>query len=371
MVCTLSGSDGEPLLASPMCILERRYKVMRKLLAFLALVVLFGAVLTPVSADEGDHSFADDSFADDVFTVVVGGPATIAKDTVLDIDALGPWDVLWEFGDNRYETAANVAKSFYGDETSEYVYVATGLNFPDALAGVPAAVVDGAPILLVTRTGIPAATAAALNELAPRVIYLIGGPAVVTPAVEAALDAYATDGVERVFGPTRYHTAAAVSQRFFPGETAGVYIATGENFPDALAAGPLAGFWEVPILLVQRDSIPAVTATELNRLNPEWIIVMGGSAAVSNTVVAQLAGYASDFLDVAAGANRYETAAMASGGTWNWAANPFVTTGENFPDALVAGAIAGQLGDPVLLTRKNSLPGVTAAELTRLLTAVP
>jgi hypothetical protein len=88
-----------------MCVLERRYTIMRKLFAFLALVVLFGAVLTPVSADEGDHSFTDDSF-----TVVVGGPATIAEDTVLAIDALGPRDALWLFGDNRYETAADVAK---------------------------------------------------------------------------------------------------------------------------------------------------------------------------------------------------------------------------------------------------------------------
>jgi putative cell wall-binding protein len=337
---------------------------MRKLFAFTVFVVLFGVVLTPASATEGDTSV-------EVLPVVVGGPAAIAEDTVLEIDALGAWDVAWLYGDNRYETAAEVANVFYGDETSEYVYVATGLNFPDALTGVPAAVVDGAPILLVTRTGIPAPTAAALSELAPRVIYLLGGPAVVTPAVEAALDAYATDGVERVFGPTRYHTAAAVSQRFHPGETEGVFIATGENFPDALAAGPSAGFWEVPILLVQKDSIPAVTATELNRLNPEWIVVMGGSAAVSNTVVAQLNGYASDYVEVVAGADRYETAVMLSEGDWKWATHPFVTTGENYPDALVAGAIAGQVVAPVLLTRKNSLVAVTATELTRLLTAVP
>jgi putative cell wall-binding protein len=342
---------------------------MRKLLALIALVVLFGAVLTPAFATEGYDSV--EVFPVEVFPVVVGGPAAIAEDTVLEIDTLGAWDVLWLFGDNRYETAADVAKAFYSDETSEYVYVATGLNFPDALSGVPAAVVDDAPILLVTRTGIPAPTAAALNKLAPRVIYLLGGPAVVTSAVEAALDAYATDGVERVFGPTRYHTAAAVSQRFHPGETEGVFIATGENFPDALAAGPSAGFWEVPILLVQKDSIPAVTATELNRLNPEWIVVMGGSAAVSNTVVAQLNGYASDYVEVVAGADRYETAVMLSEGDWKWATHPFVTTGENYPDALVAGAIAGQVVAPVLLTRKNSLVAVTATELTRLLTAVP
>jgi len=332
---------------------------MRKVFAFIALVVLFGAVVTPASAEEGDDSMP----------VVVGGPAAIAEDTVLEIDALG-WEALWLYGDNRYETAAEVAMAFYGGETSEYVYVATGLNFPDALAGVPAAVVDEAPILLVTRTSVPGATAAALTELAPRVIYLLGGPAVVAPAVETALGAYATDGVERIFGATRYHTAAAVSQRFFP-TTEGVYISTGQNYPDALAAGPAAGVFEAPILLVQRDSIPAVTAAELNRLNPEWIAVMGGPAAVSNTVVAQLSGYASDGLGVIAGADRYETAAMLSEEVWNWGANPHVTTGENFPDALAAGATAGQLVEPMLLTRKNSLPAVTATELTRLMTAVP
>jgi putative cell wall-binding protein len=340
------------------CVLERRCKVMRKPFAFVALVALFGAVLTPASAKEGDDSMP----------VVVGGPAAIAEDTVLEIDALG-WEALWLFGDTRYETAAVNALSFYNGETSEYVYVATGLNFPDALAGVPAAVVDKAPILLVTRTGIPAPTAAALNELDPRVIYLLGGPAVVTAAVETALGSYATEGVERIFGATRYHTAAAVSKRFFP-TTEGVLIATGQNYPDALAAGPLAGVWEAPILLVQNNSIPAVTATELNRLNPEWIVVIGGPAAVSKTVVAELRGYASDFLNVEAGADRYETAAILSR-VWDWAQYPHVTTGEYFPDALTAGATAGQLGNPMLLTRKNSLPAVTATELTRLMTAAP
>jgi hypothetical protein len=90
-----------------------------------------------------------------------------------------------------------------------------------------------------------------------------------------------------------------------------VYVATGENYPDALGAASAAAVQGGPVLLVQRDSIPQVTKDELVRLSPDVIVVAGGTAVVSDSVFNQLGAYASSVVR-AAGPNRYSTAVEVS-----------------------------------------------------------
>jgi hypothetical protein len=94
-----------------------------------------------------------------------------------------------------------------------------------------------------------------------------------------------------------------------------VYVATGENFPDALGAGPAAAIVKGPILLVTQNSIPGETAAELTRLAPDKIIIVGGTAVVSASVESGLAAYAGT-VERIAGANRYDTAAKLSAATY-------------------------------------------------------
>jgi len=95
------------------------------------------------------------------------------------------------------------------------VYVATGENFPDALGAASAAAVQGGPVLLVTKTSIPAETKAELNRLSPNIIYVAGGTAVVSDTVFNQLKNYAPT-VKRVAGANRYATAVKVSKSAFP-----------------------------------------------------------------------------------------------------------------------------------------------------------
>ena len=95
------------------------------------------------------------------------------------------------------------------------VYVAVGDNFPDALGAASAAAVQGGPVLLVQKDTIPSETKGELSRLAPDVIYVSGGTAVISDSVFNALKAYAPS-VVRVAGNNRYGTAAAVSQSAFP-----------------------------------------------------------------------------------------------------------------------------------------------------------
>ena len=175
----------------------------------------------------------------------------------------------------------------------------------------------------------------------------------------------------RVAGADRYETAARLSRRVFDPGVAAVFVATGEDYPDALAAGPAAAKLGGPVLLTTGGELAAATAAELARLKPGRIVVVGGTSAVSAAVEAELGRYAPSVRRVS-GADRYDTAARVSAAFFEpGVAAVYVATGEDYPDALAAGAAAAKKGGPVLLTRKESLPASTAAELRRLRGGAP
>jgi hypothetical protein len=95
--------------------------------------------------------------------------------------------------------------------------------------------------------------------------------------------------VSRWAGADRFATAAAVSASAFPGGADVAFVATGANFPDALAGGPAGGVLGGPILLTDRDTIPQATLDELRRLGPSQVVILGGAAVVTDNVATQLA----------------------------------------------------------------------------------
>jgi len=137
-----------------------------------------------------------------------------------------------------------------------------------------------APVLLVKKDAIPTATALELTRLRPERIVILGGSAAIGPEVAAAAGNYTTGAVTRIGGANRFETAAMLSADHFPRDVSLVYLATGANYADALAAAPLG----TPILLVQQDCVPLSTFTELARLSANDIVVLGGATAVSDRV---------------------------------------------------------------------------------------
>jgi len=270
-------------------------------------------------------------------------------------------------GSDRNATAAAVSAATFAPGIP-IAYVATGATFPDALAAGAAAASHDGPVLLVATNSIPGATATELARLQPGTIKVIGGTAMVSDGVLNALRGYATSGnVERIAGSNRYATAALVSADTFTAGVPVAYIATGEMFPDALSGAGAAGMSGGPILLVRPDAIPAETASELSRLAPGRIVVLGASAVVSDAVAAGLMPYAtSGNVTRLAGSDRYATAVAVSSGTFTSGPTVYVATGVNFPDALGGGPVAGGLPGPLLLVPGTSLPSSVAAELIRL-----
>ena len=271
-------------------------------------------------------------------------------------------------GADRYATAALVSANHFAPGVAA-AYVATGINFPDALSGGPAAARAGAPILLVAPNEIPAATKSELARLRPGRIVVLGGSAGVSDAVMAALGAYQTgSGVSRIGGADRYATAAAVSRATFAPGLATAYIATGLTFPDALVGGAAAARAGSPVLLTPPGGLPAPTEAELRRLAPQRIVVLGGTSAVSEGVVARLRTLATTgTVTRLAGADRYATAVKVSAASFpSGMPGLFVATGQSFPDALVAVPAAAKTGAALLLVPGSSVPGAIRTEALRL-----
>src|SRR6185369_16128063 len=166
-------------------------------------------------------------------------------------------------------------------------------------------------------------------------------------------------------GSDRYATAVALSAGASSGNV--VYVATGEAFPDALAAGPAVAAKTSAVLLVSHDAVPSSTRTRIGELKPRQIFVLGGPAAVSDAVVSELSKMATAGAMRLAGGDRYGTAAAVSTNAFTTPLVPvvYVATGATFPDALTGGAAGALRGGPILLVDRDTIPSSTANELRR------
>lgn len=267
-------------------------------------------------------------------------------------------------GASRFATAARLSQAAY-PEGAEVGYVATGEGFADALAGGVAAGLERAPVLLTASSALPEPTAGELDRLDLERVVILGGEGAVAASVEAELAGYA-DEVDRLAGVSRFATAAAVARHAFPAGADTVYVASGEGFADALAGVSAAVDGEAPLLLAAADELTAPTAAELERLDPDRVVVLGGEAALARSVEAAAAAHA-DRVDRLAGPSRFATAAaIAVDGFDGAAGEVFTATGLDYPDALAAGAVAGARGAPVLLAAPDELTRPTRDAITTL-----
>jgi putative cell wall-binding protein len=172
---------------------------------------------------------------------------------------------------------------------------------------------------------------------------------------------------DRIAGADRYETAVRISVHTFPKGAATVVVARGESFADGLAAGPLAALYDAPVLLTQRDALPPITSSELTRLAPTRVLVVGGAAAVGDDVVTAIDEVTGVQPARIAGATRYDTATAVASLFPSPAPVAFVASGVQFADALAGGAAAAVAVAPLLLTPPDSLPQAVGDQLARLL----
>lgn len=250
------------------------------------------------------------------------------------------------------------------------IYIANGLKYPDALSAGPAAILQGGALLLVMPTSIPSSVAAELTRLRPQKIVIVGGPASVSDDVEAQLSAYSPD-VERQSGADRFEASRNLAKAVWNAPGVGgapeVFIATGNNFPDALAAGPAAGSIGAPVILVNglQQHLDQATQDLLISLGTTDVDIVGGPNSVTPGVESDLANlmHGTDHVHRYSGATRYDAAAAMNQDFFPQAAIVFAATGANFPDALAGAPLAGVYGAPIYLTQPTCISQVVAANV--------
>jgi len=267
-------------------------------------------------------------------------------------------------GDDRYQTAIVTSQETFA-QGADAVVLATGEDWPDALGGSALAGALGGPILLSPKDALPADVLAEIERLGATSVYVLGGEEALSDDVLAGLTGLlGEENVTRLGGADRYETAEItatevadlVSQWDYAVDTA--FIATGENFADALAAAPLAAGNYYPIYLSGPDGISDTTAQAMLDAGITRAILLGGEAAVSPDTEVTVLGIGIDAYRID-GADRYETAAKIAqygvdeyGMVWDGVA---IATGEGFADALSGGVAQASIWSVMLLSDPDSL----------------
>lgn len=239
--------------------------------------------------------------------------------------------------------------------------------FADALSGSALAAHAGGPLLLTQTSGLnPAARAELLRTLAPgSPVYLLGGPAALSPAVESQVRAAGFTPV-RLLGADRFETSTAVANQIHqlePSSPLRALLATGQNFPDALAAGAAAGATPGGVVLLTADTrMPAVTSAWVTKYRPAvWAVGHQADDAARSVRIAETP---------LAGADRFGTAELVARAFFPAPRRVGLATSVTWPDALSGGALMGSEGGPLLLVEPTALPVATGNYLSSISTSV-
>lgn len=258
--------------------------------------------------------------------------------------------------------------------------LATTSSFSDSLAAAPLADELNAPIILNGPGGLDPRVLAHLKSYGFDGVIIAGGSDVFPASVVATLNANGLFA-DRAEGANRYQTAIALAGKAIEVDAyewepelreANVFLASGLDFPDALAAGPAAANYSGVVLLTKgSEGLDSVTYAALSdwtnfdfdldygdpTQNHGHLIGIGGPA-----VAGAAAGWLADPVELnetVVGENRYETAVLTAKAYVPVTQGAVVlASGEKFPDAVVGGAFAANVDGPLLLTQENNLPNV-------------
>jgi putative cell wall-binding protein len=283
-------------------------------------------------------------------------------------------------GATRYDTAAALFTA--GGFTSTGAVLASGENFPDALSANYLAGRLGTGTLLTTPLGLSQATLLALlSSHTVTTVYITGGTAAVSQAVQDQIDALHQQNnpalplfiTVRLGGADRYATNQLVNEYHFAVTSTSVLLASGANWPDALSAGPIAVGKQMPLIITRGTTLGGQEMSQLSDFHPTNVVIAGGTLVVSQAIQDQLTAAGYTVLRLA-GADRTQTAAaVATWATVGAGATPgtpaitapqgysssttYISRGDFYADALAAGPVAGKNLNLILLSGSPTVVG--------------
>lgn len=239
-------------------------------------------------------------------------------------------------GKDRITTSVEISKSAY--TTSENVVLASGFNFADALsAGQLASALD-APLLLSSQNKLDSQTKNEIERLKAKKVFVVGGDnAISKTGIDTTLKSEKID-VTRLEGQDRYFTSQKVVEKtkeIINPEY--LLIASGKNFPDALAA---TGFF------VNHKSVMVLSDGLTYPQSNLQEIAIGG---VNQLPLKSFKGKR------VSGKDRYETALEIAKLSFDKNNNAILASGQVFADSLSAVSLTKKHNAPIILTQSNSL----------------
>ena len=323
-----------------------------------------------------------------VVSVVVAGSSVgavnTASEALFDHDDEPATGAVRQFaGADRYATSVRLAEQFVSVVSgTRSVIVASGDSVVDAAAAAGLAAVKEAPVVLTPSSRLFRGVEDFIVEEFISEVYIVGGTAAVSQAVEDALGALApVSSVTRLAGADRYATSVLVSEEMGESDpycdselTTALLVNVDSSFADVIAIGPLAYAARLPLLLTSADALPADVASYLGDQGVEQVIVVGGVAAVSQAVREQVSDAGVDTIRRISGETRFATALAIREELANCSSISLSPTtvalvnGEAAADGVAAGPVLGNgLADdgvtPVLLVSTGSLPPETSGYL--------
>lgn len=212
--------------------------------------------------------------------VVVGGTPSVDDAVLAQLQTIAPTTRV--AGPDRYATSRAIVDDAF--TSASVAYIATGLDYPDALTASAAAAHVSAPVILVNggQSTLDAATIPLLQSLGVTSVRIVGGPDTVSSGIQSAL-AGAGFSVNRLAGANRYETANAINVQAF-GTASTVYLASGQTFPDALAGAALAGSKDAPLYLTASNCIPDSVSQAITAIRATQVVLLGGTPTLGSGV---------------------------------------------------------------------------------------
>jgi len=216
---------------------------------------------------------------------ILGGTDTVSETVKNEVERLGcRVERIW--GADRYKTAVEIGNEL--PNRSSTALVATGLNYADALAAAPFCAAKGMPVLFTGKGALNADTKAALKKWGITNVIIAGESDVVSAQAENEMKAMGIS-VTRIGGADRYETAVKMANYFGKTGFSNVLLATGTDFPDALAGAAYAAKYGMPIILTSPNRANKTVVDYMAQSPLSYIYVAGDAGAVSDSALMAVA----------------------------------------------------------------------------------
>lgn len=275
------------------------------------------------------------------------------------VSAKNNYNISRLYGENRYETSINISNKFSQDKIDNII-IASGNDFPDALAGSALSKKLNAPILLVDKT--PDKNLSSINYIKSHLsnngtIYVLGGNASVN---EDYINYFKTTGynVKRLGGANRFETNKAIVNFLNIKKGTPLVLVNGYGFADALSVSSIAASKGYPILMSNANNLPTEIVEVINNIQPSKVFIVGGEGSLTSSIIDQTKKVVPS-LDInivrIGGISRYETSLNVCKYFNLDTDTALIANGKNFPDALSGSALATKLNAPIILTDGSNI----------------